>query len=299
MKPEISVIIPVYNDAKGIETTLESLIRQDYPEGKYEIIAVDNNSKDATPLIIERFRAKYPGMVKLCHEKEIQSSYAARNEGIRNAGGDILCFMDSDMWADESYLSRIGEVFGKERVDYLGCKIEIVPVKSNAIARFHVITGFPAKSYMSSLHFAVTAAMAVRKSAIEKVGLFDERLISGGDREFGNRVNGAGYKQHFSEDITVYHPAFSTLRQLRKKYFRVGRGLFQLYFYYPERYPEYNFSVFSPALYLSRNPLKMEKAYSGWPAISRKERPVFFCLLCVKKLSQVLGYLYEKWKREK
>jgi glycosyltransferase AglI len=297
MKHEISVVIPVYNDAKGIKTTLASLVKQDYPEGKYEVIVVDNNSGDNTPRVVEQFCRKYPGTVKLCYERDTQSSYAARNRGIERAQGDILCFMDSDMWADKDWLSRVGEVFENENVDYLGCSIEIIPLKNNMFARFHKVTGFPAKSYMFSLHFAVTAALAVRKDIFEKVGLFDERLISGGDREFGNRVYDAGYKQHFSEDIKVYHPAFSTMRQIRKKYFRVGRGLSQLYFYYPARYPEYDFSVFSPGLYLSKNPLKTGKTYSRWSTVSKKERLIFYGLLCVKKISQVLGYLYEKGKR--
>ena len=68
------------------------------------------------------------------------------------------------------------------------------------------------------------------------MGLFDHRLESGGDKEFGNRVHDAGYDLHFAADATMYHPTRNSLRAHVKKDRRVGRGLCQLQRYHPDRY---------------------------------------------------------------
>lgn len=73
---EISVIIPVYNDAEGLRDTLESLVDQEF-DGDYEILPVDNNSADNTGEVIEEFERNYPKLVRGLEENEIQSSYAA------------------------------------------------------------------------------------------------------------------------------------------------------------------------------------------------------------------------------
>lgn len=97
--PEISIIIPVYNDPVGLTNTINSLVKQDF-KGKYEILIVDNGSDDNTPEIIQKFEKKYSNLVEGFKENEIQSSYAARNKGIKKSRGEILVFIDADMWAD-------------------------------------------------------------------------------------------------------------------------------------------------------------------------------------------------------
>lgn len=295
MNPEISVIIPVYNDAEGIKTTIASLVRQDYPSEQYEIIVVDNNSSDNTPCVIEQFQKEYPELVKLYYEKDIQGPAAARNKGINNANGDIICFMDADMWVEKDYLSRIREFFFRNNnTDYLGYRIEMVERKKNVTSSFHKFVGFPTQKFIFEKHYAVTAALAVRKKIFREVGLFDSRLISGEDREFGNRVYQKGYKFSYSKDIVAYHPASSNLRQILRRYGWYGRGHFQLFFYYPDKYKELNFCLFNPRLYLPPNPLKIKREFPEWTSISQIENIIFYFLLYLNKLSSFSGYFYEK-----
>src|SRR3990170_2881853 len=112
--PMVSIIVPVFNGENAIEECIQSLLDQDYPRDKYEIIIVDNNSKDGTGEIIKR----YPVLYLL--EDEIQSSYAARNKGIGYAQGEIFAFTDSDCVASKNWLKEAMLLFRNERV---GCVI--------------------------------------------------------------------------------------------------------------------------------------------------------------------------------
>ncbi|MHC5088694.1 MAG: glycosyltransferase family 2 protein, partial [Planctomycetota bacterium] len=74
--PFLSIIIPVYNDNKGLSRLLPSLKQQTYPGDKYEIIVVDNGSSENVQAVTDTFED-----IILFYENNIQSSYAARNKG--------------------------------------------------------------------------------------------------------------------------------------------------------------------------------------------------------------------------
>ncbi|MFH0875476.1 MAG: glycosyltransferase family 2 protein, partial [archaeon] len=85
--PLISVIIPAYNEEKCITECLNSLKNQQFKD--FELIVIDNNSKDSTSKIAKQYTKK----VFLCKEQGISS---ARNFGAKKAKGKILCFIDAD-----------------------------------------------------------------------------------------------------------------------------------------------------------------------------------------------------------
>ncbi|MFC6613903.1 glycosyltransferase [Halopenitus salinus] len=228
------VIIPVYNDPTGIKTTVRKLIFDIDMVGT-TIYVVDNGSTDETPDVIRTLSSEF-NSIKHLVEDNIQGSYAARNKGIQHAEGDVVAFLDADETIDDDWLETALEVMDEQDVDYLGCNVELTLSEDTLVGRYNTHTGFPVKQYLEEEHYAPTCALLVRREVFEDVGLFDARLISGGDREFGDRVYEAGYDQGYSEDATVYHPARTSFESLAKKNVRVGRGFCQKQRYYPERY---------------------------------------------------------------
>lgn len=232
--PDVSVIVPVYNDPEGIVTTVKSVREALTPSS--ELIVVDNGSTDRTPDIAAAVLAEDPNCY-LAHETEIQSSYAARNTGIDLATGDVLAFVDADMTVPEDWLESALEAFQAGGVDYMGCRVNLVlPDAPSLAARYDYHTGFPVERYVEHQHFAPTCCLFVRRTVVDDVGRFDHRLVSGGDKEFGNRVHDAGYGLHYARDVIVYHPTRNSIRALVSKDRRVGRGLCQLQRYHSERY---------------------------------------------------------------
>jgi len=100
--PFISVIVPALNAEKAIKECILSLLNQNYPKNKYEIIFVDNNSTDNTYNILKKFRKR----IKILKELE-EGSYRARNKGLRSARGSIIAFTDSDCIVDRSGFSML------------------------------------------------------------------------------------------------------------------------------------------------------------------------------------------------
>ncbi|WP_121741000.1 glycosyltransferase [Natronorubrum halophilum] len=233
---EISLIVPVYNDPDGVATTIASLRSQSLPGDEYELLVVDNGSSDRTQTVVEE-RLDDVDNARVLVEAKRQGSYAARNTGIQTSTGDILAFVDADMTVPEDWLESALETFQTTDADYMGCNVDLIlPESPTLAARYDHHTGFPIEQYIERQHFAPTCCLFVRREVFEDVGLFDYRLVSGGDKEFGNRVHEASYDMHFAEDVTMFHPTRNSLQALVKKDLRVGRGLCQLQRYHPARY---------------------------------------------------------------
>jgi glycosyltransferase involved in cell wall biosynthesis len=225
---EISVVVPVYNSPNGVRVTLEALVKQDYPRDAFEIIVVDNRSSDETPHVVEEYVKAYEGLVRLYHQNDVQSSYAARNTGIEHARGQIIAFVDADMWMDENWLAAVVTRMADTRAEYMGCHVIIVSEKVSLAALYDTITGFPMQHYIEQLHFAGAGCLTVTRDLLRRIGTFNQSLTSGGDKEFGNRAFAHGVVLHYAPDIVLYHPARTALTSLVKKAFRIGHGRGQL-----------------------------------------------------------------------
>ncbi|MFN6945100.1 MAG: glycosyltransferase [Cytophagaceae bacterium] len=227
LEPFVSVIVPVYNDAGRIEKCIEALMNQTYPQNRYEILIVDNGSTDDTCSVIK----KYP--VKLLAEKEKQSSYAARNKGIKNAMGEVIAFTDSDCIPASNWIEKgVKNLLQTHNCGLVAGRINIFfrkPDKPNAVELYDSITNFKQKEDLEKRRFGSTANVFTFKSVFDKVGLFNDSLKSGGDNEWGRRVFSSGYSQIYADDVCVAHPARDSLSQLYKRYTRLTGGCYEQY----------------------------------------------------------------------
>ena len=261
--PLASVISPVYNDSKGIQTTLESLVNQNC--GSYEVLPVDNSSTDNTIDVINRIASDYPALIHTKKETDVQSSYAARNTGIEHASGDVLLFLDADIWVPETWIADMVSTLEANDHDYLGCNVEVVTDdEPNFWERYEQSVSFPVETYLEDKHFAPTCALAVRREVFDEVGRFDHRLESGGDKEFGQRVHRAGFDQGYADSVTAYHPARNSLDELRSKARRIGRGRAQMRQYHPETC-DYAHPL-HPVRFLPPSPWRLRRRFSKTPA---------------------------------
>lgn len=94
MKPEITVIIPVYNVRNYLKPCAESVLQQTGMKGRLEILLIDDGSTDGSGKLCDDLKSQYP-ILKVIHQKNAGLG-AARNTGIRHASGDYLLFVDAD-----------------------------------------------------------------------------------------------------------------------------------------------------------------------------------------------------------
>lgn len=222
--PFVSVVIPVYNDARRLKKCLRALENQTYPKGRFEVVVIDNGSDDDIESVVRSF-----SQPTLAFE-ERPGSYAARNKGIAVAKGDIITFTDSDcipspdwIYKGVEHLQRVrgcGLVAGKIQLFYRDSG------SPNAIELYDSMFFLDQRKYIEEYHFAATANAFTFKHLIQEVGLFDQNLKSSGDSEWGQRVYAAGYKQIFAEDAVVFHPARYRMRQIYNKVVRHTGGMY-------------------------------------------------------------------------
>jgi cellulose synthase/poly-beta-1,6-N-acetylglucosamine synthase-like glycosyltransferase len=291
--PFVSIIVPVYEDTDGVVTTIGALLAQTYPSDRHEIVVVDNGSGDDTPAIVEEFATAHDRLRLVVHPGG--GSYAARNAGIRASEGSLLSFVDADMWVEPDWLRAVVSRTRESNVDYLGCTVELTgSTGPQSIAeRYNRRTAFPIRKYVDEWGFAPTCCLTVRRAVVEDVGPFDERLVSSGDLEFGNRVVDANYDVDYTDDVTMHHPPRTTIAALTNKSRRIGRGRYQLRTYYPERYGSPLVQLANPLNYTPPLPRSMSAHLRGWDELSVRWKVTFTLLGWLLTLSRAAGTLSE------
>ncbi|KAF5416111.1 MAG: Glycosyltransferase AglE [Candidatus Methanophagaceae archaeon] len=214
----VSIIVPAYNAEKDIATLIESLLHLDYPKELLEIIIVDNNSTDRTKEIVNRYS------VKLLEENTIQSSYAARNKGIRNAKNKIMAFTDSDCVATPQWVKKGVKALVSESADLVGGRVKFFYSERRTAAELYdSITNMQIKLNIKDRNVAKTANLFVKSSLFDKMGLFPDWVKSGGDVQWTANATRNGCSLVYAAEAVVKHPA-RPLKSLLKKQYRVGRG---------------------------------------------------------------------------
>jgi glycosyltransferase involved in cell wall biosynthesis len=229
----VSVVIPVLNGAHTIGDTLRSLARQVRAPGLCETIVVDNGSTDGTVEVVENFGAV------LLHEAT-RGAAAARNCGLRAAGGDVVLFCDADTVLTRRWLAEMTAAFDDPAVTLAAGRIVCYPPKTGS-ERYLAASGvYDVERAVCRPWFplAPSGNMAVRRTAALAVGGFDETMLTAEDADFCYRV----LRAHpgaiaYRADAILFHRSRPTDAELRRQAWVYGEGVARLYLRYPEVLP--------------------------------------------------------------
>lgn len=224
--PFVSLIVPCFNEESSIGKCLDSIIANNYPKDKIEILVVDGFSKDKTRDIVNDYINKYSFIKLLDNPKIIQP--AALNVGIKSAQGDIIIRLDAHSYIAPDFIFKSLEYLSKTDAVCVGGPIETVGEGfiGRAIAMvLSSVFGVGGSKFRTSKKAGYVDTIpfgAYRKEIFGKFGLFNENLTRSEDNDFNYRVRGAGGKIFMTPDIKVYYQAPSTLKKLLKQAFNNG-----------------------------------------------------------------------------
>lgn len=223
----VSIIIPVLNDSERLKLCLQALENQTYPKHLFEVIVVDNASEDDIKTVVSQF-----SQAKLTYEKQ-QSAYAARNQGISFAKGEIFAFTDSDCIPAPDWIEN-GIIALQNNPDcgIIGGKITLFFRDENclnAVELYEKLTAFPQKRHIERNNFAPTANLFTYKAIFNNVGKFNHKLKSNGDREWCQLVHQQGYGIKYDENTIVSHPARYSFKQIYRRHIRIAGGRVDAY----------------------------------------------------------------------
>lgn len=257
-KPFISVIIPTWRESEVLNRCLSSLMAQDYPQDKFEIIVVSRDNlviKNKPSLLLRNkksllLRNKKTKVIKI--DQNLNHA-EMRNIGVSKSRGEIIAFCDDDSILPKNWFSTAVGYFTRNEADLIGGPA--VPPNKTQFA-------YRVGGYLSGSRFAVGFAASrhrklypeqeahefdlilantfIRKNVFEKLGGFDKNQVPCEENFLYAKLKKNGYKLLYSPKIACIHPAKPIFLPWAKKIFFYASGRGQLIIRAPETFhPQY------------------------------------------------------------
>jgi glycosyltransferase involved in cell wall biosynthesis len=214
----LTVIIPTYKDWDKLQLCLDALEEQSLLKDYFEIIVVNNEPNDLLPI---DFRV--PINCSLLTESN-PGSYAARNTAIKHAKGDVFAFTDSDCIPHKDWLKNAMELISQGKYRIAG-NVELFYSSDfkTVVELYEQVYAFDQIRHAAT-GTSITANLIARREVFEKIGLFDDQLLSGGDIDWGWRANHHQFEIVYASNVKVYHPARKKIADILKKIRRISGG---------------------------------------------------------------------------
>lgn len=240
--PKISVIVPCYNEQATIRLLLDALYQQTFPRADMEVVIADGMSTDGTRDVIAAFQADFPDLGVRVVDNPLRTIPSGLNRAIEAARGSIIVRLDAHSKPYPDYVEQCVKALDAGRGDNVGGVWEIHPgaktwmAKSIAVAASHPL-GVGDAFYRHSTRAAEVDTVpfgSFKRELIERVGRFDETLLTNEDYEFNARIRKAGGRIWLDPSIRSVYFARSTLKELARQYWRYGYWKWRMLRRYPD-----------------------------------------------------------------
>jgi succinoglycan biosynthesis protein ExoA len=226
-KPRVSVVLPVYNEAKFLDKTIRSLLDQEMRNFELEILVVDGQSTDNSRELVARMASNDPRVRLLVNEQ--RRTPFALNIGLREASGDFIGILGAHNEYEDKYISICLEELTNRGAAACSGRVITHPANEKLPARLVAWTlshpfGSSNKSFRTQKEgFVDTVPYPIaRKDALLDVGGYDETLFRNQDNDINQRLRSKGYKLFCTwKTQCFYHPQ-STVRGLLSYAYRNG-----------------------------------------------------------------------------
>lgn len=228
----VTAMVVVRNEEEYIKISLKSLLEQDFPSDRYEVIVVDGLSTDNTRKNIEKTIDECKRDVKvtiLNNEKKLLAP--GWNIGIKNAKGKYVIRIDAHAKASKNFIQKSLDIIESlpDDVACVGGRLNSVSLKNDDKTISKVLSspfgiGNSKFRYADKAQYVDTVAFGLyKKEVFDKVGYFDETLGRNQDNNMHNRIRKAGYKFYFDPDIKSEYYVRNSLKKMLKQGFLNGK----------------------------------------------------------------------------
>ena len=227
MKNKISIIIPCYNSASTIKKTIENVRKsiQFCKSLDYELIIVNDGSCDGLIELLKNER----NLLLINHDKNKGLS-AARNTGICKSTGDLIIFLDSDIYVKEDWIFKMLNIIQNKNIIGVTGTLGPAPNKKLTLLEKYLFSkyrGHQAKDSNTPLDYKsfVFSNTIIKKATLDQVGYFDESLkyYGGEDTELAIRLNNSFPNQMRKCNASSIHDAGKTLKEYLMNVFEYGK----------------------------------------------------------------------------
>jgi glycosyltransferase involved in cell wall biosynthesis len=225
----VSVIMPCLNEARNIRTCLLSVVANDFPKDRLELLVVDGKSDDGTREIVSEFSQRYPWIRLLDNVRRVTP--VAMNIGVRSAKGQIVMRMDAHTVYPINYISGLVTWLVKSQADNVGGVSIVRP--ANQTFKAHAIAFALSHPWgVGNSHFRIGAAEpkwvdtvpfgCYWKDLFDRIGLYNEALIRNQDDELNHRLIKRGGRILLVPEIMSFYTARESLKKLWRMFYQYG-----------------------------------------------------------------------------
>ena len=225
----LSVIVPIYNEERYICSCMDSILGQDYPHTRLEVLLVDGMSTDRTRLLLKPYLDRYP-FVRLL-DNSGRTAPKAMNIGVREAKGDVLMRLDAHALYESNYFRTLVHALGTLHADNVGapCRTDVLHRNARSLA-IKAVLSCPFGVGNSSFRTGVSEVREVDtvpfgcwpRQTFLKYGLYDERLTRNQDIELNKRIKRGGGHIYIVPTTHCTYLARETYRALGKNNYANG-----------------------------------------------------------------------------
>ena len=188
--PVVSVVVAAYNHEKFILPLLESIMAQTYQN--FEIVAINDGSKDNTPKLIDEFAKKYPDRIIFTSQQNI-GFVKTINRAFKMCRGKYIAPVGSDdIWLPQKLEEQVKKIEDDPVLSIVYCDIEVMDESGRIYSRFHKSVK-PYEGQVTNQLFASNfisgIAVMFKIELFDKYGYWDERYNIACDYEFSLRVS--------------------------------------------------------------------------------------------------------------
>lgn len=201
---KVSVIIPTHNRAELIGSAIRSVLNQTYQD--FEIIVVDDASKDNTEEVISSFNDK---RIKYIHHQTNKGEAGARNTGVTNSKGQFIGFLDDDDEWLPSKLQKQVELLERSPLIIGGVYTTFVMINRADKRVVAQITARKRGAIFNDMliknRVGTPSTVLLRRECFDKVGLFDEGISFGPDYDMWLRISREFDFEYINEPLVKYY----------------------------------------------------------------------------------------------
>ena len=221
--------MPIRNEAVHIQSSLDALLSQDYPNQRIEVLIVDGMSDDETPEIVKEIIHNNPNFNIRCLINPERIFSTGFNKGLENSHGEIIIMLGGHTEICSNYIHQciifLEETGGDCVGGYINTIAETKTSQSIALAMSSTfgVGGVAFRTRNNETKEVDTVAFgAYPRSVFQHCGMLDEEMIRNQDDEFNYRLRSMGGKIHLNPAISSNYYSRSTLFTLWKQYYQYG-----------------------------------------------------------------------------
>ncbi|MGR5291097.1 glycosyltransferase [Vibrio alginolyticus] len=276
-------VCTVLNREKDIKKFLESMLEQDYDNNNYAIAVVDNGSTDKTLELISEYTHNN-NLIVIDGSLVKGSPYSARNMVINSVDADNYCFMDG--YPERNYLKKANQIELDNSI--VAGRIIIETSDSSSVYELYdSVFNLDNEKIINKFQRAPTGNLIINRKVFQKLGLFDEKIRSGGDMIYTSNATRCGFKISYDSQLISKYYARNKI-QLLKKMKRVAKG--QVGIWQSEKKVFFYLSKSIIKLILPNNPVLTFKYIDSRLKQDKCIRTKFFIMCIHEYIRMVMAY---------